>query len=263
MKRLFAFALLFVASTSFAGVVQPLGAASQILIPAAGSVAGANGTFFHSDISIINLGASDQQVLLQWLPQSGTGPTVTNTITIAARSGIRSADFVRDYLNVSGLGALLISAQTSTGLPDGTAALYVNSRIWTPQPGTDGTTSQSFPAIPANTINTPAAALFAVGGPDNIANYRVNVGIVNLDPTNAQTFTVQIGGSPTGFLVTVPALSMQQIALGSGLSATTQVSIRNATAAATRSNLWTAYGSTVDNFTGDAWSEIAVAGTTQ
>jgi hypothetical protein len=263
MKRLFAIALLFVASTSFAGVVQPLGAASQILIPAAGSVAGANGTFFHSDISIINLASHDQDILLQWLPQAGTTPTMTRTITLAARSGTRSADFIQSYFNISGLGALLISALTSTGAPDGTAALYVNSRIWTPQPGTDGTTSQSFPAIPANTINTPAAALFAVGGPDNVANYRVNVGIVNLDPTNTQTFTVQIGGSPTGFLVTVPPQSMQQLALGSGLSAETQISIRNATATATRSNLWTAYGSTVDNFTGDAWSEIAVAGSTQ
>ncbi|MGZ8797181.1 MAG: hypothetical protein ACXW2F_07530, partial [Thermoanaerobaculia bacterium] len=43
------------------GVVVPLGAAPQILIPAAGSTAGANGTFFRSDITLINFGDVPQQ----------------------------------------------------------------------------------------------------------------------------------------------------------------------------------------------------------
>ncbi len=264
MKRLFAIALFFVATASFAGVVQPLGAAQQILIPAAGSTAGANGTFFRSDISIVNLTPRDQQVTLRWLPQAGAGTAVVNTITIAARSGIRSADFVHDYLNTSGLGALVISGMTPNGFLDSTAALNVNSRIWTTQPGTDGTTSQSFPAIPLSTINTPSAALFAVGGPDDPMKYRVNVGVVNLDPNNAQTFVVSVPSvtPPLAYILTVPSLSMQQLSLGS-VSPTAQVSIQNATPAATRSNLWTAYASTVDNITGDAWSEMAVAGTTQ
>jgi hypothetical protein len=266
MKRLFVIALFFVASASFAGVVQPLGAASQVLIPAAGSIAGANGTFFHSDISIINLASHDQTILLRWLPQVGTGSTMTSTIMLPARSGLRSADFVHDYLNTTGLGSLIISGTDANGNADLSATLYVNSRIWSPQPRTSGTTSQSFPAIPVNTINTPVAALFAVGGPDNSANYRVNVGIVNLDPNNTQTFVVQLpqsGGTIQAFVVTLAPMSMQQLSLGSNNSPSTQVNIQNTTAAATRSNLWTAYGSTVDNITGDAWSEMAVAGTTQ
>ncbi|HSP16928.1 MAG TPA: hypothetical protein VLV78_19435 [Thermoanaerobaculia bacterium] len=266
MRRLLVIALFFIATASFAGVVQPLGAAPQVLIPAAGSTAGANGTFFHSDISIINLATHDQAVLLQWLPQAGTGSNMTNTFTLPARSGIRSADFVHDYLNTTGLGSIIISGTTAGGDADATATLYVNSRIWTQQPNTNGTTSQSFPAIPLNTINTQVAALFAVGGPDNSANYRVNVGIVNVDPNNTQTFVVQVpqaGGNPQAFIVTVPPMSMQQLALGNNTQPSTQVNIQNATATATRSNLWTAYSSTVDNITGDAWSEMAVAGTTQ
>lgn len=263
MKPLVVIAVLLCAIPAFANVVQPLGAASQVLIPAAGSAAGANGTFFKSDISIINLSNHSQMIASQWLPQVGGGQPIQQTITIPALTGIRSADFVHDYFGVSGLGSIVIHGITSMGATDLTAALFVSSRIWTPQPGTNGTTSQSFPAIPVNTVNTPAAALFSLGSIDNPNNFRVNVGIVNLDPNDAQTFAIQVpslGPVPPAIMVTIPASSMQQISVGTP-SSPGQISIQNVTDAATRSNLWTAYGSTIDNVTGDAWSELAVAGT--
>jgi hypothetical protein len=261
MKRTIFIALFLVASSSFANVVLPLGAASQVLIPAAGSAQGANGTFFKSDITIINLTSHDQAVALQWLPQ-GVSNSGAVTITIPVHSGLRSADFVHDYFNTTGLGSIIVTGVTSGGTLDSTAALYVNSRIWTPEPGTAGTTSQSFPAVPLSAVNAASAALFAVGGADNAANYRVNVGIVNVDQNNTQTFAVTLPGTTTQtFTVSIPPMSMQQISLGSGISATAQISIQNATPSATRSNTWLAYGSTVDNVTGDAWSELAVVGT--
>lgn len=247
-------------------VVLPLGAAPQLLIPVAGSTPGANGTFFRSDIAIVNFAARDQIVKLQWLPQSG-GTGSTSTITIPHASGIRSADFVVQYLNQSGLGSILVTGVQSDGVtPDLNAQLFVSMRVWTPEPGTSGTTSQSLPAIPMSAVNTQIAALFAVGGADNPANYRVNVGIVNLDPTNAQTFQIAlptaVGPQLPAIQVTIAPMSMQQVGVGSGLPATQQVLIQNVTAAATKSNSWIAYGSNVDNVTGDAWSELAVAGTT-
>jgi hypothetical protein len=264
MKRLLLIAALLVSTSSFATVVQPVGAASQVLIPAAGSTAGANGTFFRSDISIINLTTHDQNVVLQWLPQAGSGGSNSSAIvTIPAFTGVRSSDFVSDFLHQTGLGSIIVTGATTGGGIDSTARLYVSSRIWSPQPGTSGTVSQSFPAIPLSTINTPAAALFAVSGADNPANYRVNAGIVNVDPTNAQTFVItDMTHLPIPFqqTITLPPMTMQQVSLGT-TSATAQISIQNATPSATRSNLWTAYSSTVDNVTGDAWSEIAVAGT--
>ena len=260
MKRFILIALFLVASSSFANVVLPLGAASQVLIPAAGSAQGANGTFFKSDITIINLASHDQSVALQWLPQ-GVSNAGAVTITIPTHSGLRSSDFVHDYFNTTGLGSIIITGLTSTGTLDSTAALYVNSRIWTPEPGTAGTTSQSFPAVPLSAVSAASAALFAVGGADNPANYRVNVGIVNIDQTNTQTFAVTLPGTSTQtFMVSIPPMSMQQISLGSGISPTAQISIQNLTSSATRSNSWLAYGSTVDNVTGDAFSELAVTG---
>lgn len=259
---------IFLATAAFAAephsnsVVVPLTAVSQFLIPAAGSTAGANGTFFHSDIAIINFASHDQIVKFQWLPQSGAAGSTT-TLTIPAQSGIRSADFVATYLMQTGLGAILVTGMTGGGIPDSSALLYASSRIWTPQPGSAGTTSQSFPAIPTSTINTQVAALFAAGGADNPSNYRTNVGIVNLDPVNAQTYLVLLpsspGGATTGGQVTIAPMSMQLVGLGSGIAPTQEILIQNVTTTG-KSNSWMAYGSSIDNVTGDAWSELAITG---
>lgn len=239
-------------------VVQPLQSAPQLLIPAAGSTPGANGTFFRSDILLGNFATHEQNVRLQWLPQ-GRSATASMTINLRALAALRSEDFVREILAQSGLGAILITGVTSAGDPDPTAALYVQSRIWTLQPGTDGTTSQSLPAIPTSAVNTSDAAFFLN---TRSGNFRTNLGLVNLDPHSAQTFVIIFPVGPLAFAlsVTVPSLSMQQVALGSSSFAGFEFLISNTTETATRSNLWVAYGSTVDNVTGDAWSELAVTG---
>ena len=255
----------FAAQPHANSVVLPLTAVSQLLIPAAGNTPGANGTFFHSDISIINFSNHDQLVKLDWIPQSG-GTGSTTTITIPTQSGIRSADFVATYLNQTGLGSIMVSGVTSGGVPDTSALLFASTRIWTMQPGSSGTTSQSLPAVPVSTVNTQIAALFASGGADNPAGYRTNVGIVNLDPLNAQTYLIllpsQNGGMNVGGQITIQPMSMQQVSVGSGLGPTQEILIQNITTSG-RSNTWLAYGSSVDNVTGDAWSELAVAGTSQ
>ena len=249
-----------------AAVVLPLSSAPQLLIPAAGSTPGANGTFFKSDITIVNVATHDQDISLQWLPQ-GTSATSTMLIHIAAQSALRSSDFVREILAQQGLGAIVVTAVTGNGTtPDTTGALYVSSRIWTPEPGTGGTTSQSLPAVPVNAVKTQIAALFAAGGADHPSSDRSNVGIVNLDPINAQTFQILLpsipGGATISSQVTIPPNSMQQVSVGNGLSPTQQILIQNITTVG-RTNSWLAYGSTIDNVTGDAWSELAVAGTSQ
>lgn len=262
MKSAWALAIL-ISTSAFAGVIQPLSSAPQLLIPVAGSTPGANGTFFHSDIALVNFATHDQLVRLQWLPQGASGTSAV-TITVEAQNGFRSSDFVQQYLHQSGLGAIVITGITATGNLDPTAALFASSRIWTLQPGSAGTTSQSLPAIPLSAINTPdIAALFGVGG--LTGNYRLNIGIVNLDPVNTQTFSIAIAPSgplPTGgILVTVPPMSMQQIQFGSAVNFyPPEIVIANDTAVATRSTAWIAYGSTVDNITGDAWTELSVIG---
>lgn len=265
MRTLTFLLLLLVAVAAPAAVVQPIGASNSVLIPAAGSTGGVNGTFYRSDITILNLADHAQAVQFQWVPEPG-GVGATGGVNLPAKSGIRSADFVNEYLHTSGVGAVLVTAVTTVGplpLPDPTGKLFVSSRIWTPQPGTNGTTSQSLPAIPFATINTPSAAIFAMGGADDPVSYRVNIGVVNLDFDHAQTFSITWGpplGAPvqTGTAITLPPGSMLQVP-ATGACCTNPITITNITPAETRSNSWTAYGSTVNNVTGDAWDEIAVA----
>ena len=265
MKSSIVIMTIFLAAAAFGAmphtnnVVVPISAAPQLLIPAAGSTPGGFNTFFRSDIAIINFASHDQQVKLQWLPQGG-GSGSTTIVTIAAQSGIRASDFVATYLKQPGRGAIIITGVTSSGANDSSALLSASSRIWTPQPGTTGTTSQSLPAVPTNALFTgTSAAFFAVGGADNPSNYRVNIGIVNMASTS-QTFAISLPGSGTPLgLVIIPAMAMAQVSLGNGISPTQQVLVQNA-ATATQSNLWIAYASTIDNVTGDAWSELAIPG---
>jgi hypothetical protein len=265
VKSLSIFVTAFCAVAAFSqqlhndNVVQLLSSAPELLIPAAGSTPGANGTFFKSDITLGNFADHSQAIRLTWLSQ-GASATYSTTITLGARSFIRSPDFVHDFLGQSGLGAILVTGVNGFGL-DPTASLYVASRIWSPQPGTSGTTSQSLPAIPTSTINTTDAALFSLGGQGS--SFRTNVGLVNIDPVNAQTFNIVFTQAiiPFSIPVTVPPMSMQQGVLSSNSSSfLPEILIQNGTPTATRSNLWVAYASTVDNLTGDAWSELAVPG---
>ena len=265
MRVLTVFAILLAATSLSAAVVQPLGVGFQLLIPAAGSTPGLNGTFFRSDISILNLSGHDEVVNLQWLPQPGISLPQPVLVTLKSLTGIRSADFVHDSLNQTGLGAILITAALNpdgTGI-DQTGRLFASSRICTPQPGTNGTTSQDLPAIPAAAMTTqPVVGIFSMGGADDPPSYRTNVGIVNLDPAHAQTFYIIhfVQDPPAPIVITLPPFSMQQVSLGTIVPGE-QIQIQNITQT-NKSNFWTAYGSTINNVTGDAWDELAVAGTT-
>src|SRR6059058_3130654 len=143
MRKCFLILLLaVVAAPLSAQLVTPRNGGYQILIPAAGAVQGANGTFFRSDITLINYRTdADQKVQLFWLPEglSGAG-AAPKELTISAGTGVVSEDFVTSVLGQTGLGAILINAVTATGAIDLNGKLFATARIWTPQVGTTGTT---------------------------------------------------------------------------------------------------------------------------
>ncbi|HYS56085.1 MAG TPA: hypothetical protein VER58_20190, partial [Thermoanaerobaculia bacterium] len=105
----------FAAQPRASSVVIPLQAGNQLLVPVAGSTPGVNGTFFRSDITVVNLANHDSTVVIDWLPRVG-GNATTTVITIPKQSGIRSSDFVAEYLHQAGLGAIRITAVTSEGV---------------------------------------------------------------------------------------------------------------------------------------------------
>jgi hypothetical protein len=240
-------------------VVVPRGSAAQILVPAAGSLQGGNGTFFKSDISIVNYRTdADQRVRLQWIPRDATGGTSNGfppvDITIRAAAGTASEDFVATVLQRQGLGAILVTAITDAGAFDTAGRLYVTDRIWTQQPGSAGTVSQSFPTISTADFSNGSVTIL---GQRNDPRYRSNVGIVNLE-TTTQSYTITYsnsdGTAPLSTTTTVPPFGMTQLSLAQANStgSALQISVNDTTGG----HNWIAYGSSVDNITGDSWSSL-------
>ena len=256
-KLIFVLMIVLMAAAVHAQVITPTSGTQQILIPAAGSVTGANGQVFRSDINLVNFRASDQIVQLRWLPAGLTGVGIAPVqITMPAASGIASEDFVTNVLHQTGLGAILITGMTSNGQFDFGANLVATSRIWSNQPGSaTGTVSQTFPVLSTADINsTPALEIMGV---HNDSRYRMNVGIVNLDPNNTHIFRVAIGSgsnATSAVNVSVDPFSMRQVPMTGGAAEPLQILINDVTNPSFVN--WTAYASSVDNVTGDSWSAI-------
>lgn len=247
-------------------LVQLQSSSNQILIPVAGSVQGAKGTFFRSDITILNVSSHDQIVNFRWMRQGG-GENGSVDVTIPAHSGISSEDLVANVLGQQGVGSIIVSAVDANDQLDPNGALYATSRIWTVQPGGTGTTSQSFSVLSLagsgpNSITT-SGSIFGIRRDDR---YRANVGIVNVSTAATNTFQVTLVFPPTvtgtvppppaeSYTVTIPPMSMAQIALSNGTASPSQIIVQRLT---NGTGVWTAYGSSVDNITGDAWSELAI-----
>ena len=226
---------------------------TAFLFAAAGSVQGAGGTYFRSDVTIINHRNADQIIAVGWLAQGvDNSNDPVQLFTIPARTPVILSDFVAGTLGKSGLGAVIVLAQTSSGASDSGAQIDGFSRIWTNQPGAAGTVSQGFPSV--SIIDSVGSGTAYALGNRHDGGYRTNVGIVNLDSVS-HTWEVDINGlnGAGSFSVTVPPVSMKQASLPSGnygdlaLSFTTSGS----------GFYWSAYGASVDNISGDSWSAHA------
>ena len=254
MRKAVVVIIVILAATGASGqVVATRSSAPQQLIPAAGSVQGIGGTFFRSDITIINYRPADQRIRLQWLPQDGIGTAPTD-ITISASSGIASEDFVTNVMQRSGLGAILMTGIDFTGAPDPSAQLVATSRIWTNQTGSSGTVSQSLPSIATSDISSTNVVIL---GARRDLRYRTNVGIVNLSSAT-QTFQFAVLGSFGTEVHQVDVAAMSMVLLGvPGAASTTplQIQVQNS-GTPIPSTAFVAYASSVDNTTGDAWTTL-------
>lgn len=239
----------------------PRAFASHIIIPAAGDVPGASGTHYRTDIHLINLKNVEQAVAVYWLPQGRAGTSIgPRTIRLNSRSGLFSSDFVSSVLEQTGLGSIEMIALDQDGNHDTTAQLHAVARIWTPEPNVpNGTMSQSFPALAISSASR--AQTKWIFGVRREGQYRLNVGIVNASRDRQRfriTLTPNVAGAQSEVLdVELPARSMDQMVMNAtSTTGTFQVTVVNLSDAANESD-WQAWSSSVDNITGDAWSQVA------
>jgi hypothetical protein len=251
---------LLVALTASADLVVPETAAARILVPAAGNAPGASGTYFRSDIQLANLRNAPQRVLMYWMPQGSSGAAITPVaIDLGAERGFSSEDFVASVLSQSGVGAIEFVGVTEAGQFDPGAQLQVTSRIWTPRPDSGpGTMSQPFPSIILDGETEPNAK--TIFGMRIRSGLRINVGIAN-PGSSTQRFRVNalIRTSTVDenvqYEVDVPARAILQNAVnGLTHAGVVQVEITKLTPGISE---WQAWGSTIDNQSGDAWSQMA------
>jgi hypothetical protein len=255
--------------------VRPLGSTSgfgpdyEVLLPVVINSAGLNNTFFKTDGFFANFRNVEQQVLVRFITQgvSAVGQPVLRE-SIGALSNIAADDIFgpESGLTLTGVAALLITAVLpDTNTVDTSGQLLAQFRIWTPQPGSAGTTSFGAWGPPSDNIHGLNGAI-ALGLRQNAA-FRTNVGVVNLDPINTRSWTITIrsGGTPTSFPIVLPPLSMQLVAVPATITPSQNgyLSVTYVPSATPGTDFrWNAFGVTADNVTGDSWLSLATQSAT-
>jgi hypothetical protein len=224
---------------------------NAMIIPVAGNVAGSNGTFFRSDVSIANFRTVAQRFAVGWLAQGVNNSSAPlQFFNLPANSVANLNDFVGVTLGKTGLGGLFIEGVDAAGALDSNASMDAFSRIWTPQPGSSGTVSQNFDAVSlADSIG--ASTAFILGLKQSSA-FRTNIGIVNLD-TVAHTWTIRSASTGASTTTTVQPFSIAQVGAPAGSSADPSGSMTMTVTPDAGGFNWSAYGSSTDNTTGDGW----------
>jgi hypothetical protein len=231
-------------------VISADGAEDTLIIAAAGNVQGSGGTFFRSDLAIVNHRNADQEIGVGFLAQGVDNSTaLLDYFVLEANTPVLVRDFVGVELQKTGLGSLFIQGVLSNGDRDDNAQLTATSRIWTPQPGSAGTVSQGFPSVYFfDSFGTGAA--FALGGRHD-TQFRTNAGVVNLDGVS-HTWTIDVNGvgGRTAMTITVPPFSMRQQVVPNGNWGDLVLAFEPDAGGF----YWSSYLAAVDNITGDSWS---------
>lgn len=236
---------------------SPTGAATAFLLPAVGTVNGSGGRLFRTDVTLANARSTAQDIMVAWLAQGNlNGPSVPAfratlpPLSSEEEGGTLTIEDLADELGVHGLGSMVVVAVDSRGDVDEAAKIEGFARVRSPASCGSGSVSQSLPAVTSSGFG-PHPRGRALGLRHDSTN-RTNVGIVNLDEQYRE-FTVTVAGElhAERFVVTVPPFAMVQAALPDRNYGSVALTISS------EGGPWAAYGSSVDNASGDAWASLA------
>lgn len=164
MRRVVLLVLLLCASTLRAG---------ESFIAAAAHAPGANGTFFTTDVRIVNLGSASASFDLTFLPSNQDNSLATAvSVTVPARGSAQLDDVVLKKFNVTnGGGALRISS---------TVPYVATSRTSTTSAsGCPGSFGQYIPATQTDAALTRGVIANVRASASSGSGFRTNVGFVN------------------------------------------------------------------------------------
>ncbi|HYH05757.1 MAG TPA: hypothetical protein VEK11_01745 [Thermoanaerobaculia bacterium] len=230
-----------------------------VVIPAAGSAAGANGTFFRSDVTLVNMNDADQSIVAVWFPNGNPDGLVEFEGLIESGPPFTYVDFVGDALGLTGIGSLVFVPITADGTNlDANAAIDAYSRIWSPAPnGAAGTFSQPFPSVDLFHLDGEYEALML--GLRQDTGFRTNYGIANFSDVSlpmAVTVFNNDGAIVSEFEVTVRSDEMILRSLPAGNFGNISILVSVTDDILGDDFQWTAFASSTDNFNGDGWVSI-------
>lgn len=163
MKRLLLAALLLAARLD----------AGEQYIPAAAHAAGANNTFFKTDVRIVNLGSTSATFELSWLAaNSDNSAAAPKALTIAPRASRQLDDIVLSFFNLDAAGGAIRIASANEFAA--TSRTYTTSSA-----GCPGTFGQFIPALGAADATARAVIPNVRLSVDGTTGFRSNVGIMN------------------------------------------------------------------------------------
>lgn len=237
--------------------VTSSGAGHRLVIGAAGTVQGV-AQRFQTQLMVANFREEDQLVRIDFLRQG-----VMNTDPDSQELLLEGRTFFPLTVPWEGLGSLVIRAVDSEGAADENGRLSAIARIYSADACGEGTVSQSFKAETVGTISGGGSAY--ITGLSSGTVFRSNIGIVNLHPTEAQTFTIHASGQEGrqgSATVTIAPMSMTQVPLPQSCVDGTCTSnygelVVTVDPEGTPGD-WFAYGSSVHNRSGDAWVSPAI-----
>lgn len=226
--------------------------ATDAVFPIAGRAAGANATFYRTDLSLLNLSGEDTSVVVEYYPAGAAGnaaPSAVATIALDANEQeTLRGDALQNLLGLGdGLGAIrILSPRNITAV----------GRIYNDQRAVNaGTFSQYVPAQSGASNRTGGAlpmlsnAQAATG-----AGYRTNIGWFNSGGSDVNV-TWRAHGADGAVLGTatrtVAARSQSQVGLRDLFPALDPMDDLYVTFTATGGSLYV-YASVVDNVNGDA-----------
>ncbi|MGK2858791.1 MAG: hypothetical protein ACSLFQ_16460 [Thermoanaerobaculia bacterium] len=198
--------------------------AKNMYVPVAGRVAGANNTFFRTDVRIFNPSTTDDiSVSIHYLPQGIEGTNIPGRlVSVPKRQMVVLDDIVGNFfeLTESTIGALRLDSDT-----DASYEFVADSRIYTnsPNPATlRGTYGQYVPAMELDAAKLKTVVLqlkspFDTGLPGGPGSYRSNVGVMNpgSEPATVTPALFGADGTPLGTaqMLTIPPKSMRQLSV--------------------------------------------------
>lgn len=247
---------LFMEATGPRASVATETADSAFIFAVVGNSPGAGGTYFRSEVTLVNNLSRSQNVAALYFPAgagSCNGASV-QTLRLSGNTFYVWSNFVADIFNTTGLGSVVVLAVDGNGHFDSTGSIDGFSRIWTPIAGFQGTASQSFPSVSLSAF--PQTQF--IYGLRHDSSFRTNLFIFNYLPTGStasRLFTANVVGlsDSASFTMSVPPCSLAVSALPGKTFGALSISVTPPDSAGG----WFAFGSTVDNQSGDNWSVAA------